>query len=169
MHTREETHTCKKKRKNVEEPKHEEPETPAIRKKKRKLRKKKQHKDTTEPPSVTPPSQNFFTKRKGMKKAIREYYNQFSTYEATMATDEIKQEMRSNLNLHALTECRLNAYWKLATCGVTSKSKKKDIGHFSFPDLEELPYMAGASLSLKCAELFVTLVHLVIVAVVLPD
>ena len=159
-------HTSKKKRKNVEEPKQEESETPAMRTQKKK-KKKKQIEDTTDPPSATPPSQASLP-TKGMKKAIRKYYNQFSTNEATMATEEIKQEMKSHLNLHSLTECRLNSYWKLGTCGVTSKSKKKDIGHFSFPDVEDLPYMAGLALCLKCAEPFVTLVHLVIIAVVLP-
>eukprot|EP00435_Cladocopium_sp_Y103_P033467 s1704_g8.t1 len=147
--------TSKKKRKNVEEPKQEEHETPASREPKGKKTTKKRE-DTTEPPSETLPSMASLPTHKGLKKAIRKYYNQFKTDTSTVATEDIKQHMKSQLpNLSGLNECRLNSYWRLGTCGVTSKSKKRDIAHFSFPD-QDLSYMAGLALCLKCAEQFVT-------------
>ena len=98
-------------------------------------------------------------------KKIKKYYKLFCQMEETEATQEIKDEMKSRLNGGPLLECRLNSYWKLATCGVTSRSKKKDIAHFNFNDIEGISYMCALSLCIKCAELFVARVHKVICVV----
>ena len=93
-------------------------------------------------------------------KKIKKYYKLFQDRDETAATDEIKNEMKSRLQCgKALTECRLNIYWQGPKCGVTSKSNKKDIAHFTFNDVEDITYMSSLALALKCAELFVTWVH----------
>ena len=93
-------------------------------------------------------------------KKIKKYYKLFKDRERTAATEEIKNEMKSNLQCGKdLTECRLNIYWHVPSCGVTSKSKKKDLAHFAFNDIEDCTYMSSLALALKCAELFVTWVR----------
>lgn len=95
-----------------------------------------------------------------MRLTMRKNYKLFQDRDETAATDEIKNEMKSRLQCgKALTECRLNIYWQGPKCGVTSKSNKKDIAHFTFNDVEDITYMSSLPLALKCAELFVTWVH----------
>lgn len=95
-------------------------------------------------------------------KAIRMYHKKFSQDESTEATSEIKELMKKKLKWNSESECRLNAYWKVPACGVTSKSKKKDIARFSFPDIVDLSYMSALALCMKCAHLFATWVHSVV-------
>ena len=92
-----------------------------------------------------------------LTRQIAKYHNKYKDNTCKLMKDgEEKEEMKSKLKLDRFQECRLNIYWKLGTCGVTSKSKKKDIAHFSFPDLTDKSYMSRLSVCLVCASIFVT-------------
>lgn len=107
-------------------------------------------------PEATPSEAN----PKHVKK-IKQFFGKFALDKSTEATQEIKDWLLGELKLDSLTECRLNKYWKVPSCGVTSKSKKKDIAHFSFKDIPEIMFVPALALALKCAELFVPWVHAV--------
>lgn len=92
-----------------------------------------------------------------LTKRISKYHNRYQDNTCKLVKDyDEREEMRSRLKLEKLHECRLNIYWTQGTCGVTSKTKKKDICHFSFPDLTDQSYMSRLSICLVCASLFVT-------------
>ena len=88
-----------------------------------------------------------------IQKFVALYWDDATT---TVATDDIKHEMKSQLK--PLTTCRLNIYWKTSACGCTYRETGKDVAHFYFGK-ETGYYMTRLAMAVKCAEMFVAWVH----------
>jgi hypothetical protein len=93
-----------------------------------------------------------------IQKFVALYWDDATTQKATQ---EIKEDMHSRLRHDQMTSCRLNAYWTTSAVGCTYRALNKDIAHFYFRDTG-LSYMTRLAMSLKCAEMFATLVHEVV-------
>ena len=95
---------------------------------------------------------------------IRNFVAHWKDDPTEQADQESKDYMKGLLKkLKKCTECRLNAYWKVPSCGVTSKSQGKDIAHFNFSMYSELTYMSMLAACMKCAEKFVSWINIVVV------
>ena len=124
----------------------------APKQKSKKAKKEIEETAEVEPQRLEPPPKKI--------RKIQKYVTLYKENTATAADPDIKVDMKSNLKISELNECRLNIYWKTSACGCTSYSINKDIAYFKFGGHDpRWNFMTRMAMAMKCAEMFITWVH----------
>ena len=117
----------------------------------------KKRKNADETPSPTVKSDPKMVKR------LKKYIDMFRG--KTWVYEKMSQARKDSMLVHLQTglahHCRLNKYWRNPACGCTSKFVSHDLAHFYFTASEnDLNYATRLAMSLKCADMFVSRMHL---------